>query len=112
MLSEATAGQITALLLKRDRPLVVCDVDEVVVHFTRAFESYLDEQDLWLDPRSFALSGNVRRRETGEEVGHEDVGALIGVFFRERTGQMEPVAGAVESLIEISMSAEVVLLSN
>jgi hypothetical protein len=112
MLSEITRHQIEALVLGRDRPLVICDVDEVVVHFTRAFEAYIAKLDFWLDPRSFALSGNVRRRQSGEEVAQAEVGQLIGLFFAERTRHLEPVEGAVEWLLEIAKTGEVVLLSN
>src|SRR5437868_6355024 len=112
MLTEITDRQIAALPLSRDRPLVICDVDEVVVHFTRAFEAYLALQDLWLDPRSFAINGNIRRRATGEEVAPAEVGQLIGLFFTEQTRHLEPVEGAVEWLLAIGKHAEIVLLSN
>ena len=112
MLTEITDRQIAALPLSRDRPLVICDVDEVVVHFTRAFEAYLALQDLWLDPRSFAINGNIRRRATGEEVALAEVGQLIGSFFTEQTRHLEPVEGAVEWLLAIDKHADIVLLSN
>jgi len=112
MLTEITERQIAMLVRHEDRPLVVCDVDEVVVHFTRAFEEYIAQQGLWLDPRSFAINGNIRRRESGEEVAQADVGRLIGQFFFERTRHLETIDGAVEWLHEIAAIAEIVLLSN
>jgi len=112
MLADTTARQIATLALSSDRPLVICDVDEVVVHFTRAFEAYIALQDLWLDPRSFAINGNIRRRATGEAVAQAEVGQLIGVFFAERTRHLEPVEGAVEWLLAIGRHAEIVMLSN
>ncbi len=93
-LSEVTERQVAALILSRDRPLVICDVDEVVVHFTRAFEVYIAKQDLWLDPLP------------------AEVGQLIGLFFAERTRHLEPIEGAVEWLLQIGKWAEIVLLSN
>ena len=39
MISEFTIEQLAKLSLAQHRPLLICDVDEVVVHFTRAFES-------------------------------------------------------------------------
>ena len=112
MLPDQTSAQIAALSLDPERPLLVCDVDEVVVHFTRAFEVYIGEQDLWLDTRSFALNGNIRRRQTGEELAHSHVGQLIGSFFVERTEHLEAIEGAVEWLIAIGKVADVVMLSN
>src|SRR3954453_9473539 len=112
MLPDQTQKQIAALSIDRERPLLVCDVDEVVVHFTRAFEAYIGERELWLDTRSFALTGNIRRRVTGEEVAHADAGRLIAEFFVERTKHLEPIEGAVEWLVAIGQAAEVVMLSN
>jgi hypothetical protein len=111
MLSEITSRQIEALALSHDRPLIICDVDEVVVHFTRAFEVFIAKLDLWLDPRSFAINGNIRHR-SGAEVAQAEVGQLVGHFFTERTRHLEPVEGAVEWLKEIATIAEVVMLSN
>jgi hypothetical protein len=112
MLSDITLRQIDSLALDNDRPLVICDVDEVVVHFTKAFESYIAKLDLWLDPRSFAINGNVRHRRTGAEVAQAEIGRLIGLFFAEKTRHLEPVEGAVEWLVEIAKLAEIVMLSN
>ena len=63
MISEITQGQLATLRFT-GRPLVICDVDEVIVHFTRDFEDYIGLHGLWLDTSSFALNGNVRYRET------------------------------------------------
>jgi hypothetical protein len=112
MLPDVTQRQVTALALRTDRPLVVCDVDEVVVHFTRAFEDYLSLEGLWIEPRSFSINGNVRRRDSGEEIAQADIGRLIERFFSERTRHLEAIEGAVEWLREISTFAEVVMLSN
>src|SRR5262245_41128859 len=111
MLPETTERQIADLLLNRERPLVICDVDEVIVHFTRAFELYLAQQGLWLDPRSFAINGNVRRRTSGEDIANDEVGRLIGLFFLERTRHLESIEGAVEWLHKIGKIADIVLLS-
>ena len=56
MLTVTTERQIEALTLDPLRPLIVCDVDEVILHFLRGFEAYLNDNGLWLDPASFALS--------------------------------------------------------
>lgn len=94
------------------RPLVICDVDEVVVHFTKGFETYLDERGLWLDTSSFALNGNIRHREGGNAAADEHVAHLIADFFDSRTRHMEAIDGAVEALLHIGEIADVVLLTN
>lgn len=108
---ETTRDQIAKLRFT-GRPLVICDVDEVVVHFTRDFESYLDQRSLWLDTSSFALNGNIRGRDGGLPLSPSDVAALIESFFAERTLHLEPIDGAVDALLHFAGAADVVMLTN
>ena len=94
------------------KPLIICDVDEVLVHFLQGFEAYLGEHDLWLDARSFALTGNVLHRETGQPVAGRAVLELLHGFFSERTALLAPIPYAAESLRELSNHADIILLSN
>ncbi len=111
MISDITKGQLATLSFT-GRPLVICDVDEVIVHFTRDFESYIGEEDLWLDTSSFALNGNIKCRRTGDPAPDDRVMDLINRFFEERTRHMQPIDGAIESLLHIGDVADVVLLTN
>ncbi len=111
MISEITLGQLDSLTFT-GRPLVICDVDEVIVHFTRDFEGFLALENLWLDATSFALNGNVKCRDTGRPAEDARVADLITRFFDERTRHMEPIDGAVDSLLHIGEAADVVLLTN
>lgn len=111
MISEQTLGQLEGLTFTR-RPLVICDVDEVIVHFTRDFEHYIAAEDLWLDTASFALNGNIKCRRTGEAQPDHRVADLVARFFTDRTRHMQPIEGAVDSLLTISGTADVVLLTN
>ena len=100
MLSDVTRGQLDALALTRRDRLVICDVDEVVVHFTRALEVYLGERDLWLDTSSFALNGNIRRQIGNDALPAAEIGKLIDDFFITRTRHLEPIEGAIDSLLD------------
>lgn len=112
MLSDITQRQIAALGLRRDRPLLICDVDDVILHFLREFEDFLAVDGLWLDPASFALHGNVRRKAGNERLANAEISRLIDRFFVERTRRMQPIEGAVEALLALGECAEVVLLTN
>lgn len=112
MLSETTHLQIEAVKIESDRPLVICDVDEVVVHFTRDLEAYLTQQDMWLETTAFALNGMIMSRATGRPIFSHDVGPLIERFFADRTLHLEPIDGAVEALLEIARHAGIVMLTN
>ncbi len=111
-MDEITARQIASLNLRRDRPLVICDVDEVVLHFVRGFEVFLEERGMWLDPRSYEFEGNVRRRATGEAIDNEELFRLLGGFFAGRIGDLDAIEGAAETLERLSGECEIIMLTN
>ena len=98
--------------LDRRRPLIICDVDEVIVHFLRGLEAFLEENGLWLDPASFALNGNIRRRVGGDPLHASELGPILMRCFAAKTRHFELVDGARDTLEELSGAAQVVLLSN
>ena len=112
MISEETKAQLSDLVIPAKEPLLICDVDEVIVHFTADLEHYLAARDLWLQPASLALSGNIRRVTDNVPVENETVADLIDDFFAERTRNMQTIPGAVEALHSINKLATVVMLTN
>lgn len=112
MIHETTLAQIANLQLHPKRPLVICDVDEVVVHFTRDFEDFLGGRGLWLDTSISLFSSNIRNQKTQTLLSPEDIEKTVVQFFAERTLGMETIDGAVESLHSIEKSADVVMLTN
>lgn len=112
MLSQETKDQIAGLTLAHHKPLIVCDVDEVVVHFLKAFEEWLDEHDCWLDAASFALNGNVKRRSDNQPIPVDELQAHFSGFLTARTSTFEEIENASRSLKDLSGSAEVIMLTN
>lgn len=112
MIPDFTRAQLEQLKLDRDEPLVICDVDEVVVHFTAPFEAFLSEHGLYLDTGSFALSGNIRNRKTAASAPPQTVSELIDAFFSAQTEHLPAIEGATASLQEIAKCANVVMLTN
>jgi hypothetical protein len=113
MLHEITKHQLSKLTLAEHRPLVICDVDEVIVHFTRDFETYLHAADLFLDTTDLQmLHAGVRKISDKKRVHQRETMELVQDFFAKRTRNMEAIDGAVEGMLEISRHAEVVMLTN
>ena len=110
--SIVTPPERPTLDLAPDRPLIVCDVDEVILHFLRELEDFLEEDGLWLDPASFALNGNIRRRSDNEPLHANELSPVLMRCFEARTRRMKLIAGAQEALAELSQTAQVILLSN
>lgn len=95
----------------RDRPLVVCDIDEVVLEFLTPFQGFLKSEGLDLLPRSFRLHGNIIRQTSGEPVDEAEVSALIESFFAAQLDWQGPADSVHESLQALSEEADIVFLT-
>lgn len=104
--------QIDALSLAPARPLVVCDADEVLLQFVRALEAYLEDLGLYLDLKSFALTGNIKDGRTHRALEGSEVKRLLGEFFEHRVETVEPVDGAAEALSALAERAQIIVVSN
>jgi len=104
--------QVSALSLQADRPLILCDADEVLLRFVEALEAYLEECGLALELTSFALTGNIKDRRNGESVPAAEVRRLLADFYEHRTGTIGPVAGAAEALSALARQAQIVVVTN
>ncbi len=113
MIHEITAAQIAELSITPGRPLVICDVDEVVVHFTREFEEFIALKGIALDfsetIHSFARAKHIHSNAL---LGFEETGELVDAFFAQRTLGMQPIEGAIQSLQNFAEHADVVMLTN
>ncbi|MFB2552287.1 hypothetical protein [Ensifer soli] len=94
-----------------DRPLLVCDIDEVVLEFLTPFENFLGARGLQLLPRSFRLHGNILPVAGGEPAGKDEVDRLLEGFFCEQEQWQGPAACAVETLAALSREADLVFLT-
>lgn len=111
-IDDAVRRQIEATPVARDRPLLVCDADEVLLQFLAGLEAFLEERGLYLDLASYALTGNIRERTSGEALAADAVQRLLEAFFVERTGRLEPVPGAAEALAALAGDWQILVLSN
>jgi hypothetical protein len=105
-----TRAQI-AEIAHSHRPLVVCDVDEVVLEFVAPFQRWLGERNLYLSTESFRLTGNIRDRNSHEPVAQDTIGALIDGYFADQQAFQRAVAGCVDALTRIACVADIVLLT-
>ncbi|MGE8103641.1 hypothetical protein ACQKP1_08105 [Allorhizobium sp. NPDC080224] len=94
-----------------DRPLIVCDVDDVVLQFAAPFESFLQTRGHRLLPRSFKLTGNIVTGADESVIEAPAVKALIDDFFVEQERWQTPFADAVDSLHALGQDADLVFLT-
>lgn len=105
-----TARQI-AELSADDRPLLVLDVDDVLLEFLRVFPNFLEQQGFELKLRTFKLTGNIIDKVTRQEADARQVTAMIDDFFGAQA-EWQPLAeGAAEALASFGDAVEIVLLT-
>lgn len=98
-------------IAESDRPLLVCDIDEVTLAFVTPFMAFLQTRGYELQPRSFRLSGNILDIRTGVAADRATVGELIESFFVEQTRWQLPVDHVQPSLSALSEIADVIFLT-
>ena len=94
------------------RPLVICDCDEVLLHFIGPFADYLAaEHDLTLHLDTFALSGNIKRAD-GTVIDPAKFMPLLNGFFETHMPTQTPAPGAAAALAALAEDCDIVILTN
>lgn len=96
-----------------NRPLVVTDCDEVLLHMVRHFRDWLAEAH-GID---FVLSGDpfrqaFRHRGGGEPLSDEEKWRYLNLFFDHEMHRQTEIEGAAAALAELGREADVVVLTN
>jgi hypothetical protein len=110
MIDDEALQQIEALPDSR-RPLIVCDIDEVILHFVAPFMAYLAHNGYELRTQSYRLTGNVFSVETGIAADQATVTFLLGDFFANQHDWQHEIEGARDSLHALDDVFDVVLLT-
>lgn len=99
------------MLASDERPLLVLDVDDVLLHFVGPLLRYLEAHGARLQLSTFRLFGNVFDIATGAAIGNDRVSELLDGFFHAQVDWQTPVDGACEAVAAIARNAEVMLLT-
>ncbi len=94
-----------------DRPLVICDVDDVVLQFIDPFQAFLASEGHEFLPRSFRLHGNIVAKATGQPLEDQQVSRLIEAFFDAQETWQTPFDLAGDSLARLSQQSDVLFLT-
>ena len=105
-----TERQIDELSHDR-RPLLVLDVDDVVLHFVRPFPRFLKARGFDLTLGTFRLLGNIRETATGRLAEREEIDALVDEFFNAQSDWQTITDGAAEVLADFAPRTEIVMLT-
>ena len=96
-----------------NRPLMITDCDEVLLHMLTHFADWVDEAhgfEFSLDAKHFRDA--VRDRRDGQPVPEGKIWPLLDSFFDSEMHRQNIVPGAAEALAEIGEVADIVVLTN
>jgi len=96
-----------------NRPLVITDCDEVLLHMVAPFRDWLGETQ----GVTFHMVGNdfakaARFADSGELVPIDETWRLLGLFFTTEMHRQYPIAGALAAMQRLGEAADVVVLTN
>jgi hypothetical protein len=107
-------SQLDEISLNPNKPLLICDADEVILDFLGAFESYLLSHKLKFDLSTYSLFGNILSIDDNNPISKEDVIKHLENFFDVHTKDINIVPGAYENLkkIENELDFQIIILTN
>lgn len=104
-------SDIMARLAASTRPLIVCDIDEVVLEFLDPFDRYLNSVGHKLHPDSFRLHGNIRSITEDIAAARDEVDRMEEEFFASQHRWQVPAKGVDAALPSLSRDADIVFLT-
>ncbi|HWU63169.1 MAG TPA: hypothetical protein VN112_14220 [Ensifer sp.] len=93
------------------RPLIISDVDDVILEFIDPYQRFLNARQLKFLPRSFRLTGNVVRIDDESPVSEEVVQQSLHDFFDEQHVWQTPFQHVMTALPELAEEADIVFLT-
>lgn len=109
---DSSSSDLQACSLDKQRPLVIVDVDEVLAQFMVGFGTFVARHGFELRVDRFALFQNIYRPGETEHLDLIAGRALFDDFFRDGGEDLLPAEGAADALADLSLKANVVILTN
>lgn len=104
-------SDILETLRRSRKPLIICDIDEVVMEFITPLRAYLASVDHALHADSFKLTGNIRRLSDGACATKEEVAGFQDAFFSAQEHWQTPARDAKTVLDGLKDAADIVFLT-
>ena len=111
MVHEAVLPQLDALTLDPQKPLLVVDVDEVLVGLAGHLGEFAETKGFALKLTGYQLDGALKRGD-GSEASAEEFRSLFTEFFETQTRHQRVYPDAAAVLESIQLRAQIVILTN
>ena len=111
MVHDAVLPQLECLTLDPNMPLLVVDVDEVLVGLASHLGEFAESKGYSLKLTGYQLDGALKRRD-GSEASKEEFRTLFTEFFETQTRHQRVYPDAAAVLQSIKLRAQIVILTN
>ena len=96
-----------------NRPLVITDCDEVLMHMVVPFAEWVDaEHGVLFRIEDASFAGALKRKECGTPLEAAEVWPLLDGFFTTEMARQYPIPGALAAMAEIAKHADIIVLTN
>lgn len=97
---------------KKQRPLLICDCDEVLLHMIGHFSHWLEETQDYIFDLTETDYSKALRSKNGDPVERETGWKMLNLFFDNEMHRQTLIAGADKALLDLSKIADIVILTN
>lgn len=111
MIYDDVLPQLDALTLDPGRPLLVVDVDEVIVGLAGHLGEYAASRGYSLELTGYKLDGALKRSD-GQIASADEFRCFFKGFFETETVRQRAYPGAADVLNRLSRHAQIVILTN
>ncbi|MEW4468515.1 HAD family hydrolase [Parasphingorhabdus sp. JC815] len=95
------------------KPLLISDCDEVLLHMVVPFREWLDtDKHIHFDLESGDFVDALRHKHDGTLVGRDSVWPMLKEFFDSEMHRQKAIDGAVDAINKLAEVADVVILTN
>ncbi len=108
---DATLAAVASLNLNSGDPLLLCDADEVILHFLDPVDNWFEGQGLTRDRETARITGSLKEAATGRILDQGEVTDALHHFFEFGMQTQPAVNGALEGLNHLANHAQVVILT-
>lgn len=95
-----------------NRPLIISDCDEVLMHMVVPFRAWLDELHGVDFDFTVGFERALRHKGSGDPVERRQIWVLLSAFFETEMHRQTPIAGAVAVMARLAERADIVILTN
>jgi len=95
-----------------NRPLIISDCDEVILHMMVPFQQWLDEVHHIHFTFGTPFEEAFRHKDSADPVARHIIWALLGGFFDTEMHRQQPIDGACAALGRLAEIADIVVLTN